>query len=83
MTSIEDLEEVCFKQDLAIYYLGLATAKTRKARPWCCSIGPVVGGRWKPQEFAIRGEGINLRGAVEDALTQLTVFLLERSAVEL
>lgn len=80
MTTLEDLEQVCLDHDVAISYLGLTSARSNRSRSWCCTIRPVAAGRWSKEEWAIRGTGINLRGAVEDALTQLSVFLISRSA---
>lgn len=74
--TVEEIQQLCEDHDVAIGYLGCVVRGD-----WGCTIQPRAFGlsRWKTAEFFIRGRGDSLASAVEDALTKLSVFLIERS----
>lgn len=80
MTDLLELEMVCASNDLAIGYLGPARHdRSGKVTAWACTIQPAMGTRrWSQGEFYVRGSGTSLGAALEDALAELSHFLIER-----
>lgn len=76
--TISELQTLLMGSNAAISYLGPVTSTKW---PYACSISPQAQSkRWRPGEWCMRGKGKTLEEALEDALQQLSIFMVSRLA---
>lgn len=74
--TIDELQDVVDRNGFCVAYLGRGT---HRSRPYSCTLQPMRDNpQWRRDEVSLRGTGSSYEEAIEDALAQLSRFLIER-----
>lgn len=76
--TIDELQELVDRNGFSINYIGRSSEGRRK-KPYACQLSPLARSpHWRRDEINIRGVGESYQAAIDDALQQLSQFLIER-----